>query len=220
MKLKPSIVAIIVLMIAAIFFVVYQKEPAADNSTSDPSSQTTEQARTNRDGSAHHRPNRKSSSAELAQLSSEEKINHALGDNGVSVEHASHILLDVATDEKAKITVRNDALEHALNLVDDEDFDTVLDILAPSNKELPEPLVQTILDDTLNRVDTIQLDTSLLAMQGSHESIITEAKELLEFHLDKDLGDDVKSWKDAVKLYKEEQAKKEKAEVEAAPVEK
>jgi len=209
MKVKPSIIAVILLIIAAIFFISTKNTQQESTTKTNSKAQSSEAFRPGRHSAKTHRANRNTASSSLAKMTNEEKVDLALGDDSISVDRAAQILLQVVTNENASVEERNDALEHALNLIDDKDFEPVLDILDPTKKELPETLVQTILDDTLNRDATVQLEASILALQGSYDATITDAKELLEFHLDQELGDDVQGWKKAIEAYKQEQAKKE-----------
>ena len=141
----------------------------------------------------------------------EEKIDFVLSSDSISAEKATRTLLGITLDPKAPLPIRNDALEHALNLVEDEDFQTIQNIMGTADKELPELLVQTILDDTLNRNDTIQLTTALKVIPGKHTAIIEEAIELLEFHLEIELGTNVKKWTQVVDAYIARQKKEEQA---------
>jgi len=209
MKLKFSIIIAILIVIVAIFIVSNKNDQASAKQPTNSASNTPEHARPSRTNSEHHRPDRKSTSTSLAQMSWEEKINHVLAADSISPDQASQILLRIVTDNKAPISVRNDALEHALNLIEDDSYDSILNIMGTAQNELPEPLVQTILDDTLNRTESIQLSTALVAILGSHKTTVEDAKELLEFHLDQDLGNNVQMWKKAVDTYRAEQAKKE-----------
>lgn len=207
MKFKAPLAAIILIVIAAIFIIYNKSDQASTNNASDSPTGNTDVARPNRTTTEDHRSGRKSTTTDLAQLDWTEKVNYVLASDDISTEEATRTLLGVAGDPKAPTEVRNDALEHALNLIDDANFSDVQDIMGTGADELPEPLVQTVLDDTLNRTESIQLDTALIVMKGSHSEVSEEARELLEFHLDQELGNDVQMWKKAVRVYKAQQAK-------------
>jgi hypothetical protein len=145
----------------------------------------------------------------LSQLKWNEKIDFVLADKATTPDQACRTLLGIAANSNAPINTRNDALEHALNLVDDENFNIVQHIMETGKNELPADLVQTILDDTLNRSDITQLTTALLVMKGTHTAISKEAKELIEFHLDKEIGNTPQERDAAVRAFIEEK-KKEK----------
>lgn len=208
MKLKAPLAAVILIVIAAIFIIYNKSDQAStNNSGSEPSPNNEDVARPNRATTENHRAGRKSTTTDLALLDWAEKVDYVLATDNISTDEATRTLLGVASDPKAPVEIRNDALEHALNLVEDENFSEVQNIMGAADLELPEPLVQTILDDTLNRTDSIQLDTALIVMKSSHSEVSEEARELLEFHLDQELGNNVQTWKKAVRVYKAQQAK-------------
>ncbi|MBT8037065.1 MAG: hypothetical protein KJO21_05930 [Verrucomicrobiae bacterium] len=196
MKSKPLTIAIAaILLVIAIFLIIasnHQDDPATRDHTGTPPEQGN-QARDNRT------PQRQPTPA--TSMKWEEKIDFVLGSDSISNEKATRLLLGIVLDADAPISVRNDALEHALNLVDDEDFQLIQSVMGSKNKELPEPLIQTILDDTLNRPDTIQLTTALKVIQGTHTQVIDEAVELLEFHLELEHGNNIEQWTQAVDRY-------------------
>lgn len=205
MKSKPLTyaIAIIILAIAAIFLITSNREDAGEDS-----SITNGYERDERDlprSAARDSRSTNRANNPTANLEWEEKIDFVLGSDSISSEKATRSLLSITLDPKAPLSVRNDALEHALNLAEDKDFHTIQAIMGSGDKELPEQLVQTILDDTLNRSDTIQLTTALKIIPGKHTAIVEEAIELLEFHLEMELGDDIKKWNQAVATFIAEQ---------------
>lgn len=171
--------------------------PSAGNTTTEPGS-----GRSPRNGGTSNR----NLNAALSNLDGQEKIDLVLADENISHEQAYRKLLAVTLDQQVAIEVRNDALEHALNLVTNSHFKAIYDILGTGKHELPAPLVQTILDDTMNRTEDIQLNTALLILQGSHKGLTEEAKELLEFHLDENHGNDLIRWNNAVLKYLEQES--------------
>jgi len=204
MKSKPLTyaIAITLLAIVAIFIISSNREDAVDDDSGTSSYQSAENGSRNaaRDARSRNRPNNSISNMEW-----EEKIDFVLGSDSISEAKATQSLLSITLDPKAPLAIRNDALEHALNLVEDEDFQTIENIMGTGDKELPEPLVQTILDDTLNRSDTIQLTIALKVIPGKHTAIVEEAIELLEFHLEEEFGEDIEKWNQAVATYIAEQ---------------
>lgn len=211
MKSKtPLFAAIIIIVIAVIIAISNSNKTEKDISDNRPSSPDQKNSPSER--SSDNRPARRATtSTTLSQLEWEEKIDHVLATDTISTEKANRLLLGMVLDENAPISIRNDALEHALNLIGDQGFDKVQRVMGTGRNELPEPLVQTILDDTLNRADSIQLTTALIAIQGSHTKTIEEARELLEFHLELEHGDNVQLWQKAVNDYLAEQKKEEAA---------
>jgi hypothetical protein len=103
----------------------------------------------------------------------------------------------------APMNVRTDALEHALNLTDDANFENVNAILSSEQSAIPEPLVQTVLDDSYNRKHITQLDTAFRILSGQYpENLVEEALELLEFHTYENHGNDIDAWAQAVETYR------------------
>lgn len=208
MKPKPLTIsiAVIVLAIAAFFAISSSRKDSNGDSTPD-AAQT--RSGTMRDDTPRHTRSQHRSGTTTTNMEWEEKIDFVLSSDSISAEKATRTLLGIALDPKAPLPVRNDALEHALNLVEDEDFQTIQNIMGKKDKELPELLVQTILDDTLNRSDAIQLTTALKIIPGQHTAVIEEAVELLEFHLEIELGTNVNKWSQVVAAYIAKQKKEE-----------
>jgi hypothetical protein len=103
------------------------------------------------------------------------------------------------------MNVRSDALEHALNLTNDNSFENVNSILTSQESVIPELLVQTVLNDSYNRRHITQVDTSLRILTGEYsEELVEEALELLEFHTDENHGNDIDAWAQAVERYRTE----------------
>ena len=208
MKSKPLTIAVIILAIAIFLAISSNRKDNNEDNTTPDSHQTDNSSRHRsndpRNTRSQHRPGTSTS-----QMEWEEKIDFVLSSDSISAEKATRTLLGITLDPKAPLPIRNDALEHALNLVENEDFQTIQNIMGTADKELPELLVQTILDDTLNRNDTIQLTTALKVIPGKHTAIIEEAIELLEFHLEIELGTNVKKWTQVVDAYIARQKKEE-----------
>lgn len=202
MKQKfPLIAALVVIIIAVVLVISNQSQP--DDTNQNGNTATTSTASGSQDAGSRSgttTSNRRLSS-QLSTMEWQEKIDLLLADDNISIEQASQKLLAITLDQQAPLTTRNDALEHALNLIKDEQFKAIYDIMGTGKHELPAPLVQTILDDTLNRANPIQLKTALLVLQGTHSEIREEAIELLEFHTDEEYGDDLMRWNNAVIKY-------------------
>lgn len=128
-----------------------------------------------------------------------------LGDDSITIEQAADGLLAMAADPEAPLHVRSEALEHALNLTKDEDFEKVNAILSTREAVIPEPLLQTVLNDSYNRKHITQVDTSMRILRGEYsEEITEEAIELLEFHTDEQHGNDIEAWQQAVDNYRQQ----------------
>ena len=126
-----------------------------------------------------------------------------LGDDSISIEDAASGLLEMADDPTAPMNVRTDALEHALNLTNDANFENVNATLSSQQSAIPELLVQTVLNDSYNRRHITQVDTAFRILTGEYsEELVEEALELLEFHTDENHGNDIDAWAQAVETYR------------------
>jgi len=210
MKSKTPLFAAIIIIIVIAVIIAISNSNKTEKNISDNRPSSPNQKNSPSERSRDNRPARRlTTSTTLSQLEWEEKVDLVLASDSISTGKANSVLLGIALDENAPISIRNDAIEHALNLIDDKGFDKVQRTMGTGRNELPEPLVQTILDDTLNRADSIQLTTALKVLEGSHTSVIEEAKELLEFHLELEHGDNVQLWQKAVNDYIAELKKEE-----------
>lgn len=209
MKSKTALIAALVIIVIAVVVAITNSNQS-EKLGSEINSQSLNYKTGHSEKDSDNRPTRRSSSSTSAsKLEWEKKIDLVLSDDAISTKKATDELLGIVLDKKAPVSVRNDALEHALNLIDDQDFDQIQSTMETGSIELPEPLVQTILDDTLNRENGIQVTTALIAIQGSHSTIQEEARELLEFHLEQEHGDNLQLWQKAVNDYIAEQKKEE-----------
>mgnify|MGYP001575963847 FL=1 len=209
MKSKPLVIAIFVLTAALLIgFYGTQSNDSENNSTG----KTTAQHETARSSTSEARDNRSTYQSEEAsnQLLEEEipekyaaMFRKYLGDDSISIANASEGLLKIAADPTAPINARQDALEHALNLTNDTDFENINAALSTQENTVPEPLVQTVLDDSYNREHSTQVETAYQIITNKYsEEITEEAIELLEFHTDENHGDDTDAWIQAVERYR------------------
>ena len=90
--------------------------------------------------------------------------------------------LNAATDLNALLNVRSDALEHALNLTNDNSFENVNSILTSQESAIPESLVQTLFDDSYNREHLSQVNIAYDILTGDYSNdLVEEAKAQGEF---------------------------------------
>jgi len=209
MKSKPLAIAIGILLIAVIigYYKTKTDAPVEDQSTKVTSEQT--QAKTTK---AEPRDSQTSSASLPSDSQGDtaqkyvQTIEKLLGDDSVSVDDAAEGLLTVAANPRAPLEVRSDALEHALDLTNDEYFGQVNEMLASQASVIPETLLQTVLDESYNRDHATQVDTALRIISGEYsEEITEEAIELLEFHTEEEHGNDVTAWQKAVENYRQAQ---------------
>jgi hypothetical protein len=101
------------------------------------------------------------------------------------------------------MNVRSDALEHALNLTNDNSFENVNSILTSQESAIPESLVQTLFDDSYNREHLSQVNIAYDILTGDYSNdLVEEAIEMLEFHTEEDHGNNIGAWKKAVERYR------------------
>ena len=214
MKSKPLIIAIIVLITALLIgFYSIKNTDSENNSTGDPTTQqeaarsATIEARDNRSPSQSRDPREAGEQAEEEAMPKKygALFRKYLGDDSISIADAADGLLEMAADPTAPMNVRTDALEHALNLTSDANFENVNAILTSQESAIPELLVQTVLNDSYNRRHITQVDTSFRILTGEYsEELVEEAIELLEFHTDENHGNDLDAWAQAVERYRVE----------------
>ena len=197
MKSKPLTIAIVILAAAIILIVSSKKTRDAESTSPDPQSQT-EQATQEKTQEREARSAARKNSA-VASQEWEEKIDVLLEDDTIPNEQAAEKLLEITLDASAPLPARLDALEHGLNLIEDEDFNNLIgNAMDQGKNELPADLMQAILDDTYNRSNIIQVTTALKVIQGQHSEIKEEAIELLEFQTEQEHGEDINAWQKAV----------------------
>jgi len=140
------------------------------------------------------------SEARKAQLAAwQDKISSALADDTISNQVAVQRLLSLAKDPNVDETVRLDALEHSLNLTDDEEFGEVLPILTDTSA--PVEMLDSALTDLYNRGDRVKLESVLEVAKIPDHPLHEDAIELLEFYVDENYGDDWDAWGTAVNTY-------------------
>jgi len=87
---------------------------------------------------------------------------------------------------------QEEAAQHLSNLVDDEDYAPLGDML--KNDKLPEGVLDELLADVLNRPNNLKLPLLLTVASDANHSKHDEAKDLLELYLGDDYGTDWNSW--------------------------
>lgn len=87
---------------------------------------------------------------------------------------------------------QEEAAQHLSNLVDDDDYAQLGDLL--KNDKLPEGVLDELLADVLNRPNNLKLPLLLDVASDSNHAKKDEAKDLLELYLGEDYGSDWNSW--------------------------
>ena len=142
-------------------------------------------------------PKSTASESQLAEW--QDKISSALADDSISNQVAVQRLLSLAKDPKVDEDVRLDALEHSLNLTEDEEFGEVLPLL--TDKSVPVDMLDSALTDLYNRGDRVKLESVLEVAKVPEHPLHEDAIELLEFYVDENYGDDWDAWGTAVNTY-------------------
>lgn len=215
MKSKPLTIAAAIIFAVITLVVLSNRDKDKNNNQLDKTEQEQRSASRTNEASESRSATRNNSSpsqpSEPIPKVWADQINNLLGDDAVTVEQAAVGMLKIADNGSSPLPARYGALEHALNLTQDKDFNNILSIIDPEKKELPADLAQAILDDTYNRSNVIQVTTALKILQAGYESIDAEenineeAIELLEFHTDQKHGDDINAWEKAVADFIKEQ---------------
>lgn len=129
----------------------------------------------------------------------EETISNALADDSISNQEAVKRLLALSYNTKVDEQIRLDALEHSLNLSEDEEFGTILPLL--KDKNTPVEMLDSALNDLYNRGDRVKLESLLEVAKVPDHPLHEDAVELLEFYVDENFGDDWNAWTDALNTY-------------------
>jgi len=99
---------------------------------------------------------------------------------------------------------QEEAAQHISNLTLDENYKTVLPLV--KNPNLPEPVLDVLVTDLMNRDDSVKLpallDIAKISNHPHHEEAITD----LQIFLDEDFGTDFGRWQTALDKYLKEQA--------------
>ena len=205
MKSKPLAIAIFVLAVALLIGFYSTKKTNSENNTPAEISNQQEAPRSAQAQPRDPRSAREANDQEEAEMPKKygALFRQYLGDDSISIEDAATGLLDMAADPTAPMNVRTDALEHALNLTNDANFENVNAILSSQQSVIPELLVQTVLNNSYNRRHITQVDTAFRILTGEYsEELVEEALELLEFHTDENHGNDIDAWAQAVERYR------------------
>jgi hypothetical protein len=97
---------------------------------------------------------------------------------------------------------QTEVAQHLSNLVENDDYAPLGQLL--KNARLPEPVLDVLMGDLLNRPNALKLPMFLdLARTPDHPEA-SEAKDLLELYLDEDYGSDWPKWEQKMKEWLKE----------------
>jgi hypothetical protein len=112
-------------------------------------------------------------------------------------------------DEKAKLLLemfprlpaagQEEVAQHLSNLVSDEQYASLGQYL--TNATLPEPVLDVLLSDALNRPNKLKLPVLLEVARDAANPKAGEAKDLLELYLEEDYGADWNTWQQKVERW-------------------
>ncbi len=97
---------------------------------------------------------------------------------------------------------QEEVAQHLSNLVEDDDYAPLGKLL--EDAKLPEPVLDVLLADLLNRPNATKLPMFLDLAKNPDHAKAAEAKELLELYLDEDYGTDWTKWQSEMKKWLEE----------------
>lgn len=97
---------------------------------------------------------------------------------------------------------QTEVAQHLSNLVEDEDYAPLGQLL--KNARLPEPVLDVLMGDLLNRPNAVKLPMFLELARIADHPEASEAKDLLELYLDEDYGNDWPKWEQKTKEWLKE----------------
>jgi hypothetical protein len=134
-------------------------------------------------------------------------------------EPLDQIIADTETDAEAKAANlfhlfpqlppegQEACAQHLSNLVPDEHYAALGTLL--TNSVLPEPVLDTLMSDVLNRPNNIKLPALLLVAQDARHPKAEEAHDILELQIDGDYGTDWALWEQRVQQWLQAQPMQE-----------
>jgi hypothetical protein len=119
----------------------------------------------------------------------EGRLDHILGAEGTESDKAKRLLeLFPNLPENGQVEVA----QHLSNLLGDQDYAPMGSFL--TNSALPEPVLDVLMADLLNRPNSIKLPLILEVARDPQHPKATEAKDLLEIFLDENFDQDWAKW--------------------------
>ena len=97
---------------------------------------------------------------------------------------------------------QEEAAQHLSNLVQDADYAPMGRLLADA--KLPEPVLDVLVADALNRPNSVKLPLMLEVARNADHPKADEARELLQLYLEADLGTDWPKWQARLDLWLKE----------------
>ena len=105
---------------------------------------------------------------------------------------------------KLKVEDQEEAVQHISNLLPDESYAPLGKML--TDAKLPEPVLDALMGDVLNRDDALKLPVLLDVAKQPNHAMASDAKDVLEIYLEQDYGTDWAAWDTAIKQWLKENA--------------
>jgi len=207
-KLTPLLILILVLSAGGIYVFLNKKDTpgpyAATTITDEPSTGS----KVPRPAEEPPRPNQvlqqlspdgtKAAKRILPEMSDwDRKLEAILTQNEKNPKQAVLLLLNMLPTLKEE--EQAEAADHAANLLEDEDYASVMPQLV--NARLPEEIVDIFYTDLLNRPDELKLPALLEVARQPGHPYHEEAKETLSLFLGEDYQENWPQWKTAIVKY-------------------
>ena len=119
----------------------------------------------------------------------EDKVDEILGSDSSDPDKARQMLEMFPTLPEDG---QEEVARHLSNLVPDQDFGLMRTYL--TNADLPENVLDVLLDDVLNRPNSLKLPALLEVARSAQHPKAAEAKDFLELFLEEDYGADWDKW--------------------------
>jgi hypothetical protein len=168
---------------------VSEPAPTAPAQTNRPSFFTKRARRSPAQAGAQAQPMGGSGSTTNAIAGWEDKVEEILGSTSTDAEKAKQMLeLFPMLPQDGQ----EEVAQHLSNLVLDQDYDLLRKHLI--DPDLPEAVLDVLLDDVLNRANSLKLPALLEVARSAHHPKAAEAKDFLELFLEEDYGNDWNKW--------------------------
>lgn len=128
-------------------------------------------------------------SATNALTAWEEKVDEILGTSSPDLDKARQLM---ELFPQLPADGQEEVARHLSNLLPDSDYGLMHPYL--TNAALPEDVLDVLLDDVLNRPNSLKLPALLAVAQSPQHPKAEEARDFLELLLDEDYGNDWNQW--------------------------
>lgn len=205
-KLTPVLILIVALTTGAIVYSLREKgEPASGTAETPRTTQSGAQGPDSPEGVPTGTPLQTQQPGaagtpqqQVSQMSDwDRKLEAVLSQNEKNPKQAVLLLLNMLPTLKED--EQPEAADHAANLLEDEDYASVMPQLV--NPKLPEEVIDIFYTDLLNRPDEVKLPAMLEVAKRPDHPYHEEAKETLNLFLGEDYQENWPQWKTAIDKY-------------------